>query len=287
MILRSEITCLAREQGVPPSTIDKDWVLGHIIAGIFRQKWARETLLFKGGTCLKKCYIPGYRFSEDIDFTLLRDDFVLTYEKLEFIINEIVKTTGIRFAPFSIQPIHSRNRHFGFSTIVKFWGGDHRRDQEPPMDFERWHSSVKIEMTWHEMICFPKEQRLIHHDYSDSQQVSSTEVPCYRLFEIVAEKLRATIQRSYPAPRDYYDLWSLLKTIDQEYMPEIIDAFLKKAAYKNIPDVHFNDLFQPERLNRSAKAWDQSLGAHLPAGSLPSFSIVIEELKGIIKPYFK
>jgi len=42
MILRSEITRLAREQGVPPSTIDKDWVLGHFIAGIFRQEWAKS-----------------------------------------------------------------------------------------------------------------------------------------------------------------------------------------------------------------------------------------------------
>lgn len=27
--------------------------------------------MFKGGTCLKKCYIETYRFSEDLDFTVL------------------------------------------------------------------------------------------------------------------------------------------------------------------------------------------------------------------------
>jgi hypothetical protein len=27
--------------------------------------------VFKGGTCLKKCYIETYRFSEDLDFTVL------------------------------------------------------------------------------------------------------------------------------------------------------------------------------------------------------------------------
>ncbi|MDO9555819.1 MAG: nucleotidyl transferase AbiEii/AbiGii toxin family protein [Atribacterota bacterium] len=26
----------------------------------------KNILLFKGGTCIKKCYIPDYRFSEDL-----------------------------------------------------------------------------------------------------------------------------------------------------------------------------------------------------------------------------
>jgi predicted nucleotidyltransferase component of viral defense system len=29
----------------------------------------RDTLVFKGGTALKKCYFGDYRFSEDLDFT--------------------------------------------------------------------------------------------------------------------------------------------------------------------------------------------------------------------------
>lgn len=33
---------LMDDQDVPPSTIDKDLVLGHLIAGIFGQKWAAE-----------------------------------------------------------------------------------------------------------------------------------------------------------------------------------------------------------------------------------------------------
>ncbi len=27
--------------------------------------------MFKGGTCLKKCFVETYRFSEDLDFTVL------------------------------------------------------------------------------------------------------------------------------------------------------------------------------------------------------------------------
>lgn len=36
-------------------------------------------------------------------------------------------------------------------------------------------------------------------------------IPCYSLTEVIAEKFRALLQRSYPASRDYYDLWRLLQ----------------------------------------------------------------------------
>ena len=39
----------------------------------------REYLIFKGGTALKRCYFPDYRFSEDLDFSLSQD---LSFEDL-------------------------------------------------------------------------------------------------------------------------------------------------------------------------------------------------------------
>lgn len=63
MILQSEIIRKAEEAGVPPDTIDKNWVLGHFLSELYKTEWANEFLIFKGGTCLKKCYFPDYRFS--------------------------------------------------------------------------------------------------------------------------------------------------------------------------------------------------------------------------------
>lgn len=34
----------------------------------------QEKWIFKGGTCLKKCFFDNYRFSEDLDFTILAQD---------------------------------------------------------------------------------------------------------------------------------------------------------------------------------------------------------------------
>ena len=75
MILQKEIIENSRKFKVPPVTIDKDWVLGHLLNGIASVKEINELFIFKGGTCLHKCYFETYRFSEDLDFTLLDEKF--------------------------------------------------------------------------------------------------------------------------------------------------------------------------------------------------------------------
>ena len=69
MIPRAEILRMAEEQGLLATTIEKDYALGWILFGVAAHPELR-TWLFKGGTCLKKCYFDTYRFSEDLDFTL-------------------------------------------------------------------------------------------------------------------------------------------------------------------------------------------------------------------------
>lgn len=63
MILKKEIEKIAEQKGVAKTTIDKDWVLGHSVDAIFSVPECREKLIFKGGTCLRKCYFENYRFS--------------------------------------------------------------------------------------------------------------------------------------------------------------------------------------------------------------------------------
>jgi hypothetical protein len=48
MIGKNEINRLATEKNVNPGTIDKDWVLGHIVDAIYSIPECRENLLFKG-----------------------------------------------------------------------------------------------------------------------------------------------------------------------------------------------------------------------------------------------
>jgi len=49
--------------------VEKDVLLQQLLADLSADEFFSENFAFKGGTCLIKCYIGYYRFSEDIDFT--------------------------------------------------------------------------------------------------------------------------------------------------------------------------------------------------------------------------
>jgi len=70
LIDRREVLDLAREFGLAAHVVEKDYVLGWMLAGIGTHPRIGQAWAFKGGTCLKKCYFETYRFSEDLDFTL-------------------------------------------------------------------------------------------------------------------------------------------------------------------------------------------------------------------------
>jgi predicted nucleotidyltransferase component of viral defense system len=69
VIPREEVLESARDKGLNPHVVEKDYVLGWLLMEVARHpvlsKW-----VFKGGTCLKKCFFETYRFSEDLDFTV-------------------------------------------------------------------------------------------------------------------------------------------------------------------------------------------------------------------------
>lgn len=71
MIDKQEVLDLAREFGLAADVVEKDYCLGWVLAGINNHDSLGSQWVFKGGTCLKKCYFETYRFSEDLDFTII------------------------------------------------------------------------------------------------------------------------------------------------------------------------------------------------------------------------
>lgn len=68
MISKADILARAREWQLTPEVVEKDYVLGWLLAGIAQHAATANNWVFKGGTCLKKCVMETYRFSEDLDF---------------------------------------------------------------------------------------------------------------------------------------------------------------------------------------------------------------------------
>ncbi len=166
MIDKSEIMEFSREFGLRANVIEKDYVLGWVLAGIFNHPDIGSSWIFKGGTCLKKCYFETYRFSEDLDFTLsdsnhLNQEFLLSCFKeiVQWVYNE----TGVSIPQDLIRfDIYENNR--GFMSAQGRIG--YRGPMQPRGDLPR----IKLDLTTDEILVLDPVIRGVHHPYSDAEQ---------------------------------------------------------------------------------------------------------------------
>lgn len=255
MILRHEIAEYAKEWGIPPDTVDKDYVLGHFLSSFYDHYG--DELIFKGGTCLRKCYFPDYRFSEDLDFSSVDNKFELRKADLISICAQLKDKTRIQFHPENIIPLVSRDIFKGYQVKIKYWGANHSRHDEPPSKI-KWTTKIKLEISTDELCVQPFENKKIIHQYSD-RLPGTNKITCYSIDEIISEKLRSLVQRSYSAPRDIYDLYHLTKDHKPEEWDQIKHLFLEKMRHKEIEYLGPDQLINEDKINTIMKAWDTSV----------------------------
>ena len=65
MIEKRELLRISQETSLEPHVVEKDYVLGWVLAAINAHDDLSEHWVFKGGTCLKKCFFETYRFAEN------------------------------------------------------------------------------------------------------------------------------------------------------------------------------------------------------------------------------
>lgn len=285
MILQKEIATISEQLGVSKSVIDKDWVLGHFIAGIFNEPELKETLIFKGGTCLKKCWFEEYRFSEDLGFTAKSPEFKLTPNHLKFITQHIEDNTEVKTHIVSLKPLLFKDKLTGYEAIIKFWGADHPRNVVPTTP-DRWQTKIKIEIILYEEMIFDTTERTVSHPYSDKLALENP-IPCYKIEEVLSEKIRALIQRSYTAPRDYYDIWYLSNNFPDLNWAVIVEAFYNKMKFKNIEFTGIDQLINAKSDKALKGAWKNSLGHQIQPDKLPEYEIVRENLLHLFEDIFK
>jgi predicted nucleotidyltransferase component of viral defense system len=281
MILQKEIRDKAREWQVPADTVDKDYVLGQFVSNISRHY--HDELVFKGGTCLRKCYFPWYRFSEDLDFSAKSHQFELEKRGIDKVIDEIFDKTGLQFYAEPIKPLVHKDELMGYQVSLKYWGANHSRNQRP-LPPERWFTRIKLEISTEELLVLPPAKRKILHPYSD-RLCGDAEIDCYPLHEIIAEKLRALKQRAYTAPRDFYDLYHLTNTCEEEEWKAIKEIFMAKMKHKRLSFSKAGDFIAELYLKQVEKAWSRSLAHQIMAEETPPAAEIISEVISRIRKH--
>lgn len=264
MIGEPEIRQHAAVAKVDPMVIDLDYGLSWFLAGLFSQEPVTRHLVFKGGTCLRKCYFPGYRFSEDLDFTLQKPWRAAQMQKtIEAALPGLVERGG---PDFNVEPIRweTINDEYGrasYQARVYFrgplrWGG-------PP-------HSIRLDISQDEILGFPVQPRALIHGYSDATSLPPVQPICYGLDEMAAEKLRALCgQRRYAIARDLYDLHHLVEAgVDVLAIRDVLPA---KFAIKGIQPTALAELTAAARRQAFAGDWERRLAYLLPADATLSF----------------
>lgn len=251
MIPQNEIREKAREQGVPVSTIERDYAQNWLLKAL-----SSLPLVLKGGTGIRKVYIGDYRFSDDLDFTLLED---IEKDELTNRVKNAVATareeSGINFS----DDIEIQENENGFEVSVYF----------QIMQRGESRTKIKIDITneENEKILLPLSVRRIIHPYTDTLE---GEIRVYALEEILAEKIRSLFQRT--RPRDLYDIWCLWNRVEKKKVLEILpEKFKTKNVEMDIKDFE-------RRKNDFKNAWERSLRHQLKA--LPEFEDVFSTVLG-------
>lgn len=294
MIKQVEIKRISEQKGVPKSTIDKDWVLSYLLYAIISLPELKDIMIFKGGTCLKKCYFPDYRFSEDLDFTILDNKFIFNTKVVNRIIQKASELSfdedynrGIIFKLKKIEATHSKDIEQGFKIYIHYWGADHRKNDMPSENHSEWHHTVKLDINHTEEIIFPANLLPIQHNYSDNEKFNNTIVRSYSIEEVLSEKLRALIQRKYTSPRDCYDIWYLKNNYDNLDWEVIRKGFLRKMHSKDIVFDGAEQLLNSNKERILKHHWKNQLQNQFQKDKLPDYNIVIQELKQFLIELFK
>jgi predicted nucleotidyltransferase component of viral defense system len=235
MIDRTEIEAKAREFEIHPANVQRDYVFGWLLFGLFTISDLKEQIFLKGGNALRKGYFENTRFSADLDFgtpgNITQDALLAEFQKICAFIEA---TAGVQF----LSEEHQIKEKFSATdTPVKdlkvyevrlyfrdFYGNsDHIRIR------------VSIDFTRYDKVLLPIQNVALIHPYSDSSVVQCN-VRCMKLEEIVATKLKCILQRQH-APDLFDYVYSIKRLGGDLNRRELVTTFIRKTIFDRNPHV--------------------------------------------------
>ena len=259
MIGRHEIIDTASSLSLRPQIVEKDYVLGWVLAGIYQHSVLANTWIFKGGTYLKKCIFGTYRFSEDLDFTLKEPahvDTVFLSAAFAEIAEWIYEQSGLDLPAEeqSFEIFANARGNPSCQGKIPYRGPIAPGGKNIP--------NIKLDLTADEHVVLAPVRLPIFHPYSDAP-ADGIHVTSYAYEEAFAEKVRALAERT--RPRDLYDVINLYRNIQRRPSPAVLLAVLrKKCDFKGIQVPLEPAALESHRADLES-AWHQMLGHQLLA----------------------
>lgn len=269
MIAQAKISLLsnrlARSDGrrIPENVLERDYCLAWFLVALSKTP-LRDRLAFKGGTALKRCYYRDYRFSADLDFSLIAEEpFESIRPELDLVFQEAQRASGIRFSFLELDPETHQNSY----TFYLGYEGP-----LPPTG----RKQIKVDITIREILVFPLNDQHILRSYDEYEDLpEGATVRTYTLDEIAVEKVAALIDPARTEPRDLYDIWYL----DQHHgvqLETLVGPVERKLGFrrKKLDDLRGQLDVKRTRLERS---WKNRLDSQM--AELPEFQAVYRSVR--------
>ncbi len=275
MIKKEELIKAQKDTGLLLSTIEKDYVLSLLIWAIVQNPNLGNNWVFKGGTCIKKCYFGNYRFSEDLDYTILPHapvDEAHIKEELLVCFDLLFENFGLKIDTdnLEIMPFPDKNDQF-IQVKIPFRG--------PLMPSGSW-PRIKLDLSREEKVVDKPAFLPLNHHYSDDSNCATT-VMCYSLYEIFAEKMRALVQRT--RPRDLYDVVHLAELFESKKLDKdrLHNIAVKKFDLKGLKYPDSLQEISSEAMAEAKADWETMLSHQVP--NLQDMSIYINKFNLLLK----
>jgi hypothetical protein len=237
VLTRHALTRRADTDGVDAAVVERDYVLAHVVAQLHHaHPEDGGRLVFKGGTALRFIYLPDYRYSADLDFTVLDGSAEASAAALGTVLEAAREHAGLPHLDLTE----------GDKPAISYVG---------PLGAAR-PRQIKLDLATDEHVESVDERTLlgVWPDLPDP-----VPLPVYPIEEIGAEKLRCVIQRVQC--RDLYDLFRLTEDAGLS-LGEVRPLFERKARAKKLDPGAFAQRFE-DRLDRYGQRWSTEMSEHL------------------------
>ncbi|HDK42144.1 MAG TPA: nucleotidyl transferase AbiEii/AbiGii toxin family protein, partial [Candidatus Pacearchaeota archaeon] len=229
--LKKLIVDLAEKLKFSDRLLEKDYHLTKILHKISKKRI--KDLVFKGGTCLNKCYLGFYRLSEDLDFVYNKDTKEMSKRQIKMILDklrreliEILDKLGLETSKelgkgWKMLTSKFKPRIVGLEIITKY-----------NSIIDNSVQTIKLEISFRKKLRKPTKRKTIKHEFIDAlgQPIleKDIEIEVIDLTENLAEKFRALLVRKNIAIRDIYDIYFILKNKIAKIDKVLIDLILAK-----------------------------------------------------------
>jgi len=280
--------------------IEKDLILHQLLFDLSRNKFFHANFAFKGGTCLAKCYLDYFRFSEDIDFTW-KDQTIFqgkSQKELRRHLSSIIDEVGKIFEDIA------KKRALSFQCLKQNRDYVELTGSDKMCTFKVWYDSevlgrksfLKVQINFVERICYSLKSAQLRSLICESDGELTVLFPEFKEYtekisfdvydarEILSEKIRAILTRQGTKARDYLDVYLIEKQFGIP-LDDIYVCVLEKTQFTlNLYERYRQNLKEKKQTILSTPFnWGEEKGLLLKEIDEKDFYKFIEKLKVFLK----